>query len=54
MTVGLQARALGDYLLVGLHSDEVAAVIHGPGNPIMGLHERVSRTIAAGIWAAFC
>ena len=53
-TVGAQARALGDYLLVGLHSDEVAAAIHGPGNPIMGLHERVSRTIAAGICAAFC
>ena len=53
-TVGAQARALGDYLLVGLHSDEVAAAIHGPGNPIMGLHERVSRTIAAGFCAAFC
>lgn len=35
-----KARALGDYLLVGLHSDSIAQQTHGPGNPIMGLHER--------------
>ncbi len=34
------ARERGDYLLVGLHSDEVAAATHGPGHPIMSLHER--------------
>lgn len=34
------AREQGDYLLVGLHSDEVAAATHGPGHPIMSLHER--------------
>lgn len=34
------ARQHGDYLLVGLHSDEVAASVHGPGHPIMSLHER--------------
>ena len=34
------AREQGDYLLVGLHSDEVAASTHGPGHPIMSLHER--------------
>lgn len=32
--------AKGDYLLVGLHSDEVSAATHGPGHPIMALHER--------------
>lgn len=35
-----RARAQGDYLLVGLHSDAVATATHGPGNPIMALHER--------------
>merc|ERR1712032_480377 len=35
-----QAKALGDYLLVGLHSDKIAQQLHGPGNPIMSLHER--------------
>ena len=34
------ARQRGDFLLVGLHSDEVVASVHGPGHPIMSLHER--------------
>ena len=35
-----RARALGDCLLVGLHTDSILRAAHGPGHPIMSLHER--------------
>lgn len=35
-----RARALGDFLLVGLHSDEIARQQYGRGYPVMSLHER--------------
>ena len=41
--------AKGDYLLVGLHSDEVSAATHGPGHPIMALHERALCLLACTI-----
>lgn len=36
-----KARALGTYLIVGLHDDNVLTQIKGQGYPIMNLHERV-------------
>lgn len=34
------ARALGDYLIVGLHSDAEVLRVRGPGNPLCNIHER--------------
>ena len=36
-----QCRKQGDFLLVGVHSDDVANQRHGANYPIMNLHERV-------------
>ncbi|KAJ3170665.1 Ethanolamine-phosphate cytidylyltransferase [Geranomyces variabilis] len=36
-----KAKALGDYLLVGVHDDQVVNTIKGSNYPIMNLHERV-------------
>jgi len=36
-----KARKLGDYLIVGIHSDPVVNVYKGSNYPIMNLHERV-------------
>ena len=40
------ARALGDFLLVGLHPDAVIAAHRGPHHPIMNLHERSLSVLA--------
>ena len=40
------ARAQGDFLLVGIHSDEEVAARRGPHLPIMGLHERALSVLA--------
>jgi len=34
------ARELGDFILVGIHSDEVVTETRGPHHPILNLHER--------------
>ncbi len=34
------AKAQGDFLLVGLHTDEEVQARRGPHLPIMNLHER--------------
>lgn len=36
-----QARVFGDYLIVGVHSDEVVNAQRGLNMPIMNLNERV-------------
>lgn len=36
-----QARALGDFLIVGVHSDEEVNKQRGSNHPIMAMHERV-------------
>jgi len=36
-----QAKAAGDYLIVGVHEDNVINVVKGENFPIMNLHERV-------------
>ena len=40
------ARALGGFLLVGLHADEDVASRRGPGRPILDLHERALSVLA--------
>ena len=40
------ARALGGFLLVGLHGDEDVASRRGPGRPILDLHERALSVLA--------
>lgn len=40
------AKAQGDFILVGLHSDEDVAERRGPHLPIMGLHERSLSVLA--------
>ncbi|XP_021724989.1 ethanolamine-phosphate cytidylyltransferase-like [Chenopodium quinoa] len=34
------ARQLGDFLLVGIYTDQTVSEIRGPGYPLMNLHER--------------
>ncbi|GLH14243.1 hypothetical protein R5R35_003341 [Gryllus longicercus] len=41
-----QARAQGDYLIVGLHTDPVVNRYRGNNYPIMNLHERVLSVLA--------
>lgn len=41
-----EARSLGDFLLVGLHSDEEVMKRRGPHMPIMNLHERSLSVLA--------
>ena len=40
------ARKEGDFLLVGLHSDEDVAARRGPHLPLMDLHERSLSVLA--------
>ena len=35
-----KARSMGDFLMVGLHTDEDVRARRGPHDPIMDLHER--------------
>jgi len=41
-----KARALGDYLIVGLHTDPIVNKYKGANYPIMNLHERVLSVLA--------
>ena len=41
-----QAKKLGDYLIVGLHTDDVVNRYKGSNYPIMNLHERVLSVLA--------
>lgn len=41
-----QAKSLGDFLLVGIHRDEVITAHRGPHQPILGLHERSLSVLA--------
>lgn len=41
-----EARRLGDYLMVGIHSDQVVNQYKGGNHPIMSLHERVLSVLA--------
>jgi len=40
------ARAQGDFLMVGIHTDEEVTARRGPHLPIMGLHERALSVLA--------
>jgi ethanolamine-phosphate cytidylyltransferase len=40
------AKAVGDFLLVGVHTDEAVSARRGPHMPIMNLHERVLSVLA--------
>jgi len=40
------AKALGDYLIVGIHEDHVVNAIKGANLPILNLHERVLSVLA--------
>ncbi|XP_053211034.1 ethanolamine-phosphate cytidylyltransferase-like [Panonychus citri] len=41
-----KVKALGDYLIVGLHSDQIVNQYHKSNYPIMNLHERVLSVLA--------
>lgn len=41
-----RARELGDFLLVGIHTDQTVSVHQGPHRPIMNLHERSLSVLA--------
>lgn len=41
-----RAKALGDFLIVGLHTDQVVNRVRGGNYPIMNLHERTLSTLA--------
>ncbi|KAH9308979.1 hypothetical protein KI387_036890, partial [Taxus chinensis] len=41
-----RARELGDFLLVGIHTDQTVSVHRGPHHPIMNLHERSLSVLA--------
>ena len=41
-----KAREQGDFLLVGIHSDEDVTERRGPHLPIMNLHERALSVLA--------
>lgn len=44
-----KARAQGDYLIVGLHTDPVVNQYKGANYPIMNLHERVLSVLACRV-----
>src|SRR5690349_21615559 len=44
-----QAKARGDYLIVGLHTDPVVNQYKGSNYPIMNLHERVLSVLACKV-----
>lgn len=49
-----KASALGDYLIVGLHTDPVVNHYKGGNYPIMNLHERVLSVLACKVRNASC
>lgn len=44
-----KAKALGDYLIVGLHTDPVVNNYKGSNYPIMNIHERVLSVLACKV-----
>lgn len=44
-----KAKSLGDYLIVGLHTDPVVNQYKGKNYPIMNLHERVLSVLACKV-----
>jgi len=44
-----KARAEGDYLIVGLHTDPIVNRYKGSNYPIMNLHERVLSVLACKV-----
>lgn len=48
-----KARAEGDYLIVGLHTDPIVNRYKGSNYPIMNLHERVLSVLACKV-SSFC
>lgn len=46
-----QAHKLGDFLIVGLHTDPVVNRYKGSNYPIMNLHERVLSVLACKVSA---
>ncbi|KAG0586671.1 hypothetical protein KC19_2G107600 [Ceratodon purpureus] len=40
------AKAMGDFLLVGIHSDQIVSAHRGPNHPIMHVHERSLSVLA--------
>ncbi|KAG0570713.1 hypothetical protein M758_6G175700 [Ceratodon purpureus] len=40
------AREMGDFLLVGIHSDQIVSAHRGPNHPIMHVHERSLSVLA--------
>ncbi|KAI8598662.1 hypothetical protein EDD21DRAFT_434581 [Dissophora ornata] len=41
-----RARAMGDYLVVGVHDDQTVGAIKGDRHPLLSLHERVLSVLA--------
>jgi len=48
-----KARAEGDYLIVGLHTDPIANRYKGTNYPIMNLHERVLSVLACKVGSQY-
>lgn len=44
-----KAKELGDYLIVGLHTDPVVNNYKGSNYPIMNIHERVLSVLACKV-----
>lgn len=44
-----EAKALGDYLLVGIHDDKIINRIKGVNYPLMNLHERVLSVLSCRV-----
>ena len=49
-----KARAEGDYLIVGLHTDPIVNRYKGSNYPIMNLHERVLSVLACKVGILKC
>lgn len=48
-----KAKELGDYLIVGLHTDPVVNNYKASNYPIMNIHERVLSVLACKVSQAF-
>lgn len=44
-----KAKQMGDYLIVGLHTDPVVNLYKGSNYPIMNLHERTLSVLACKV-----
>lgn len=48
-----RAKALGDFLIVGIHDDQTVNAIKGSNYPLMNLHERALSVLACRVSALF-